>query len=241
VLNNDKVTGTSYEQNPKAIHNLNSAKLDSISKTEQKQTNIEKVNPKSQQEVQSDPVQTDNLQAYDKTYILNNDKAADTSYDQCPKTNHDVKEIKIDSKSLADENDKENMSKFTQNLIEDYKIRMKSKENSETTNSTMPPLQRQEINPPDDMPPPNHMPLLKPVRKLVLVLNCYVKFFVFSQPFEIRRLNVSNKEGLDAIIVDKTNVSRGIIGAFDSIYTSDSSKVYSYLTNIKDSEPYKPM
>lgn len=222
ILNKDRATGTSYDQSPKTNHDLNDVKLDSISITEQKQTNIEKVNPKSQQEVETDPVKTDNLQAYDKDLILNNDKAADISYDQCPKINHDLKEIKLDSQSLTDENDKENKNKFTQKIIEDLKIMMKSKEHSETTNSTMPPLQRQEINPPNDIPPPNRTPLLKP-------------------PFEVRRLNVSNKEGLNAIIVDNTNVSRGIVGAFDSIYSSDSSKVYSYLTDFKDSQPYKPI
>ncbi|XP_070063574.1 uncharacterized protein Veneno isoform X2 [Drosophila virilis] len=60
-------------------------------------------------------------------------------------------------------------------------------------------------------------------------------------PFEMRRIMIKNREGLDVFIVDNANVSRGIIGAFDSTYARDFSQLHSRLSEFKDSQPYRPM
>ncbi|XP_064549782.1 uncharacterized protein Veneno [Drosophila montana] len=60
-------------------------------------------------------------------------------------------------------------------------------------------------------------------------------------PFEMHRIIIKNKEGLDVFIVDNANVSRGIIGAFDSTYARDFSQLHSRLSEFKDSQPYRPM
>ncbi|XP_030573261.1 uncharacterized protein LOC115771621 isoform X2 [Drosophila novamexicana] len=60
-------------------------------------------------------------------------------------------------------------------------------------------------------------------------------------PFEMRRIMIKNREGLDVFIVDNANVSRGIIGAFDSTYARDFSQLHSRLSEFKDSQPYRPI
>lgn len=57
----------------------------------------------------------------------------------------------------------------------------------------------------------------------------------------MRRLSSDDKDGFDLVIVDNANVSRGIIGAFDSRNANDLSQLYFELSELKDSQPYKPM
>lgn len=61
------------------------------------------------------------------------------------------------------------------------------------------------------------------------------------QPFEMRRLSRNKAEGLDVFIVDNTNISRGIVGAFDSENARDFSDLHFRLSIFKDSLPYIPV
>lgn len=63
----------------------------------------------------------------------------------------------------------------------------------------------------------------------------------FLQPFETHRIVINSREGIDISIVDNSNVSRGIIGAFESRYARHFSDLHFRLSQIKDTQPYKPV
>ncbi|XP_033164136.1 uncharacterized protein LOC117143522 [Drosophila mauritiana] len=63
---------------------------------------------------------------------------------------------------------------------------------------------------------------------------------VLQPPFEMRRLSIESKEGIDLIVVDSSKKNRGIFGAFDSKYASEFHALNSWLL-IRDCEPYKPV
>lgn len=57
----------------------------------------------------------------------------------------------------------------------------------------------------------------------------------------MRRLIRNKREGLDVFIVDNTNISRGIIGAFDSENARDFSDLHFRLSGFNDSQPHTPV
>ncbi|KAH8354342.1 hypothetical protein KR084_008524, partial [Drosophila pseudotakahashii] len=64
---------------------------------------------------------------------------------------------------------------------------------------------------------------------------------LLNPPFELRRLSIDSKEGIDVFVVDSSKKDRGIFGAFDSTYACEFSTLHSRLSEITDSEPYKPV
>ncbi|TDG52429.1 hypothetical protein AWZ03_001259 [Drosophila navojoa] len=61
------------------------------------------------------------------------------------------------------------------------------------------------------------------------------------KPFETRRIAINSPDGVDIFIVDNSNVSRGIIGGFESKYARHFSDLQFRLSQIKDTQPYKPI
>ncbi|BFF90437.1 uncharacterized protein DMAD_08961 [Drosophila madeirensis] len=64
---------------------------------------------------------------------------------------------------------------------------------------------------------------------------------ILEPPFEMRRLSVNDKEGIDLYIVDSSNISRGIIGAFDRVFASEFGCLNTTISKISPSKPYKPV
>ncbi|XP_070073776.1 uncharacterized protein Veneno isoform X2 [Drosophila takahashii] len=64
---------------------------------------------------------------------------------------------------------------------------------------------------------------------------------LLNPPFELRRFSIDNKEGINVFVVDSSKKDRGIFGAFDSTYATEFSTLHSRLSEITDSEPYKPV
>ncbi|XP_016960917.3 uncharacterized protein LOC108031737 isoform X2 [Drosophila biarmipes] len=63
---------------------------------------------------------------------------------------------------------------------------------------------------------------------------------LLTPPFELRRFSIQGKEGIDVFVVDSSKKHRGIFGAFDSAYACEYSTLHSRLSDITDSEPYRP-
>ncbi|XP_017124096.1 uncharacterized protein LOC108143991 [Drosophila elegans] len=64
---------------------------------------------------------------------------------------------------------------------------------------------------------------------------------LLKPPFELRRFSIQSKEGIDVFVVDNSKMARGIFGAFDSTYACEFSTLHSRLSEITNSEPYKPV
>ncbi|SPP88192.1 Hypothetical predicted protein [Drosophila guanche] len=64
---------------------------------------------------------------------------------------------------------------------------------------------------------------------------------ILEPPFEMRRLSVNDKEGIDLYIVDSLKMSRGIIGAFDRVFASEFGCLNTTISKIRPSKPYKPV
>ncbi|XP_052835112.1 uncharacterized protein LOC128251900 [Drosophila gunungcola] len=64
---------------------------------------------------------------------------------------------------------------------------------------------------------------------------------LLKPPFELRRFSIESKEGIDVFVVDNSKMARGIFGAFDSTYAFEFSTLHSRLSEITNSEPYKPV
>lgn len=56
----------------------------------------------------------------------------------------------------------------------------------------------------------------------------------------MRRFSIPSKEGIDVFVVDVSKIARGIFGAFDSSSAYEFSTLHTRLSEITDSEPYKP-
>ncbi|XP_016976682.1 uncharacterized protein LOC108042758 [Drosophila rhopaloa] len=64
---------------------------------------------------------------------------------------------------------------------------------------------------------------------------------LLNPPFELRHFSIESKDGIDVFVVDNSKISRGILGAFDSSYAYEFSTLHSRLSEITNSEPYKPV
>ncbi|XP_034488051.1 uncharacterized protein LOC117792147 isoform X2 [Drosophila innubila] len=232
-LSDYQVKGVSTDQSPKRDHNSQEIKLDS----------------KPIADVKS----TENLNALQTVELNTEEKKILREYQEKGLTkNHSSQENQLDANTInekfkANANELHNLllnteeKKILQAYQENYSIPIAyekckenvielqgkgllkdCRENSVTINPATPYVGTQKVNPAIDLVKPNLEPLLKP-------------------PFEMRRFSTTNKEGFNVIIVDNADVSRGIFGAFDSINANDLSKLYIYLSEFKDLQPYKPI
>ncbi|KAH8383016.1 hypothetical protein KR009_006247, partial [Drosophila setifemur] len=84
----------------------------------------------------------------------------------------------------------------------------------------------------------NDMDLLKSNRPDCI--NNIREFGKIGKPFEFRQFTIASRDGIDVLVVDNSNITRGIFGAFDSTYADEFSTLHSRLSEITDLVPYKP-
>ncbi|XP_022209494.2 uncharacterized protein LOC111065570 [Drosophila obscura] len=64
---------------------------------------------------------------------------------------------------------------------------------------------------------------------------------ILEPPFDMKRLSVSDKAGIDLYIVDNSKIARGMFGAFDRVCASDFGRLNTAISKISPSKPYKPV